>query len=436
LVRKRFRSKGESVRGNNKIKTKWLSEACFLHTTALKYLPMRVILFSGKGGVGKTTISASTAYRLSQLGYKTIVVSLDPAHSLGDAFDIPESEKIEAKGLPIKINDKLYIQEIDIQEEIDRYWGDVYRFLEFLFNTTGLDKVLSEELAILPGMEEVTSLLYVNKYYKEGEFDTLVLDLPPTGESLRFVSMPTVLKWYMKKVFNVERTIFRVARPVARRITDVPIPDDSYFQALENFYEKLKGVDEILIDPETTSVRVVANPEKMVIKESQRAFLYFNLFGVNVDAVIVNKVLPPQAETCDKFHKWVWTQKKYLEEMSALFSPVPIFSVPLLEDEVVGLERLSILANLIYGDADPYQVLFKGKPYEFVQEKDRYFVKLRAPFLTKEGLSVLKADGEITVRWRNFKSHIMLPRKLRNYDPASAKIEKGYLIIELLPEEK
>lgn len=397
---------------------------------------MRVILFSGKGGVGKTTISASTAYKLSQLGYKTIVVSLDPAHSLGDAFDIPESEKIKAKGLPIKIDDKLYIQEIDIHEEIDRYWGDVYRFLELLFNTTGLDKVVSEELAILPGMEEVTSLLYVNKYYKEGKFDALVLDLPPTGESLRFVSMPTVLKWYMKKVFNVERTIFRVARPVARRITDVPIPDDSYFQALENFYEKLKGADEILIDPETTSVRLVANPEKMVLKESQRAFLYFNLFGVNVDAVIVNKVLPPQVEGCDKFYKWVWTQKKYLEEMRALFSPVPIFSVPLLEDEVVGLERLSILANLIYGDADPYQVFFKEKPYEFVQEKDKYFVKLRAPFLTKEGLSVLKANGEITVRWGNFKSHIMLPRKLRNHDPASAKIEKGYLIIELLPEEK
>jgi len=396
---------------------------------------MRVTLFSGKGGVGKTTVSAATAYRLSQLGYKTIVVSLDPAHSLGDAFDIPESEKIRAKGLPIKINDKLYIQEIDIQEEIDRYWGDVYRFLELLFNTTGLDKVLSEELAILTGMEEVTSLLYVNKYYKEGEFDVLVLDLPPTGESLRFVSMPTVLKWYMKKVFNVERTIFRVARPVARRITDVPIPDDSYFQALENFYEKLKGVDEIIIDPEITSVRLVANPEKMVLKESQRAFLYFNLFGVNVDAVIINKVLPIEAEECNTFHKWVSMQRKYLEDIKALFSPVPIFTVPMLEDEVVGLEKLSVLANLIYGDKDPSHVFFKEKPYEFVQEKDKYFIKLRALFLTKEGLSVIKADGEITIRWRNFKSHIMLPRKLRNYDPVSAKIDGDYLIVELLPED-
>ncbi|GBC88278.1 Arsenical pump-driving ATPase [bacterium HR13] len=396
---------------------------------------MRIILFSGKGGVGKTTVSAATAYRLSQLGYRTIVVSLDPAHSLGDAFDIPESEKVKAKGLPIKINEKLYIQEIDIQEELDRYWGDVYRFLEILFNTTGLDQVVSEELAILPGMEEVTSLLYVNKYYREGEFDVLVLDLPPTGESLRFVSMPTVLKWYMKKVFNVERNILKVARPVVRRITDVPLPDESYFKALENFYEKLKGVDELLIDPDITSVRIVANPEKMVLKESQRAFMYFNLFGVNVDAVIINKVLSPELEGCEHLSRWVITQKKYLEEMSALFAPVPIFRVPLLEDEVVGLERLSILASMIYGDTDPSRVLFKEKPYEFVQEGNRYLVKLRAPFLTKEGLTVLKSNGEITVRWRNFKSHIMLPRKLRNYDPAGAKIDKGYLIIELVSEK-
>lgn len=392
---------------------------------------MRVILFSGKGGVGKTPVSASTAYRLSSLGYKTIVVSLDPAHSLADAFDIPEEERVRAKGLPIRVKDGLYIQEIDIQEEVDRYWGDVYRFLELLFNTTGLDEVVSEELAILPGMEEVTSLLYVNKYYREKQFDVLVLDLPPTGESLRFVSMPTVLKWYMKKIFHVERTILRVARPVARRLTDVPLPDDEYFKALENFYERLKGVDEILIDPEITSVRLVANPEKMVLKESQRAFMYFNLFGVNVDAVIVNKVLPPLVGECGHFSKWFLTQQKYLEDMQSLFYPVPLFKVPLLEDEVVGEERLKILSDLIYGDADPIRVFHKEKPYEFIEEDGRFVIKLKAPFLTKEGLTVLKSEGEIVVRWRNFKSHIMLPRKLRNYEPAGARIEGNYLKVFL-----
>ena len=392
---------------------------------------MRVLLFSGKGGVGKTTISAATAYRLSSLGYKTIVVSLDPAHSLGDAFDLPEEEKIKAKGLPIKVTDKLYVQEIDIQEEVDRYWGDVYRFLELLFNTTGLDQVVSEELAILPGMEEVTSLLYVNKYYREGEFDALVLDLPPTGESLRFVSMPTVLKWYMRKIFNVERNIMKIARPVARRLTDVPLPDEEYFKALENFYERLKGVDEVLIDSEITSVRIVANPEKMVLKESQRAFLYFNLFGVNVDAVIVNKVLPPSVENCEHFSRWLLTQKRHIEDISALFYPVPVFTVPLMEDEVVGQERLEILSHLIYGDTDPIRVFYKEKPYEFIEENGDYIIKLKAPFLTKEGLSVLKSEGEIIVRWKNFKSHVLLPRRLRDYEPKGAKIEDGYLKIFL-----
>lgn len=392
---------------------------------------MRVILFSGKGGVGKTTISAATAYRLSQLGYKTIVVSLDPAHSLGDAFDLTEEEKVRAKGLPIKISENLYVQEIDVQEEVDRYWGDVYRFLELLFNTTGLDQVVSEELAILPGMEEVTSLLYVNKYYREGEFDVLVLDLPPTGESLRFVSMPVVLKWYMRKIFNVERTILKVARPVARRLTDVPLPDDDYFKALENFYEKLKGVDELLVNPEITSIRLVANPEKMVLRESQRAFMYFNLFGVNVDAVVVNKVLPPSVEECEHFSRWVYTQKKYLEDMRALFFPVPVFTVPLLEEEVVGEEKLRLLSELIYRDEDPAKVFHRERPYEFIEENGGYTVKLRAPFLTKEGLSVLKSEGEIVVRWRNFKSHILLPRKLRDYEPTGARIEDGYLKIFL-----
>ncbi len=392
---------------------------------------MRIILFSGKGGVGKTTVSAATGYNLSQRGYKTIVVSLDPAHSLADAFDLSQEERLSAKGLPIKINENLYIQEIDIQEEIDRYWGDVYRFLEILFNTTGLDEVVAEELAILPGMEEVTSLLYVNKYYREKEFDVLILDLPPTGESLRFVSMPTVLKWYMKKIFKTERLVMKVARPVVSRVSDVPLPDESYFKALENFYEKLKGVDEILIDPSVTSVRLVSNPEKMVLKESQRAFMYFNLFGVNVDAVIVNKVIPHEAEDCTYLRKWMEIQERYVRDIEGFFSPVPVFKVPLLEEEVCGEEKLKLLSELIYGDRDPSEVFFKERAYEFIEENGSYRIKIRAPFADKKGLTLLKSEEEIIVRVGNFKSHIMLPRKLRNLEPKGAKIEKGYIYINL-----
>ncbi len=356
---------------------------------------MRIILFSGKGGVGKTTISAATGYRLAQLGKRVIIVSLDPAHSLADSFDIPEEQRIKAKGLPIKVLDNLEIQEIDIQEEIDRYWGEVYRFIELLFNTTGLHEILSEELAILPGMEEITSLLYVNKYYNEKKHDVLILDLPPTGESIRFVSMPIVMKWYMKKIFKTERLIMKVARPTVGRMTDVPLPDEEYFKALETFYERLKGVDEILINPEVTSIRIVSNPEKMVLKESQRAFLYFLLFGVNVDAVVVNKVIPEEIfekEDCTFFKNWLNIQKKYIKEIEDYFSPVPVFKVPLLQEEVVGLEKLEKLARLVYGEEDPSKVFHKEIPYKIEHKDGKYIIRIKAPGINKESVSLVKGE--------------------------------------------
>ncbi|WP_461830082.1 TRC40/GET3/ArsA family transport-energizing ATPase [Aquifex sp.] len=393
---------------------------------------MRIILFSGKGGVGKTTISAATGYRLAQLGKRVIIVSLDPAHSLADSFDIPEEERIKAKGLPIKVLDNLEIQEIDIQEEIDRYWGEVYRFIELLFNTTGLHEILSEELAILPGMEEITSLLYVNKYYNEGKHDVLILDLPPTGESIRFVSMPIVMKWYMKKIFKTERLIMKVARPTVGRMTDVPLPDEEYFKALETFYERLKGVDEILINPEITSIRIVSNPEKMVLKESQRAFLYFLLFGVNVDAVVVNKVIHEEIfekEDCSFFKNWLNIQKKYIKEIEDYFSPVPVFKVPLLQEEVVGLEKLEKLAKLVYGEEDPSKIFHKEIPYKIEHRDGRYIIRIKAPGIKKESVSLVKGEDEIVVRVGNFKSHIMLPRKLRNLEPEKAKVEGDEILI-------
>lgn len=393
---------------------------------------MRIILFSGKGGVGKTTISAATGYRLAELGKKVIVVSLDPAHSLADSFDIPEETRRKAKGLPIKVMDNLEIQEIDIQEEIDRYWGEVYRFIELLFSTTGLHEILSEELAILPGMEEITSLLYVNKYYKEGNYDVLILDLPPTGESIRFVSMPTVMKWYMKKIFKTERLIMKVARPTVGRMTDVPLPDDEYFKALETFYERLKGVDEILINPDITSIRIVSNPEKMVLKESQRAFLYFLLFGVNVDAVIVNKIIPQEIierENCQFFKNWLEIQKRYVKEIEDYFSPVPVFKVPLLEEEVVGLEKLEKIANIIYGENSPDEIFHKEIPYKIEQKDDSYVIRIKAPGIKKESVSLVKGEDEIIVRVGNFKTHIMLPRKLRNLEPDKAKVEGNEILI-------
>jgi len=392
----------------------------------------RIILFSGKGGVGKTTISAATALKTSLLGKKTIVISLDPAHSLADSFNIEEKERLKAKGLPIKINEKLYIQELDIQEELERWWGEVARFLELLFQTTGLSDLVAQELAVLPGMEEVTGLLYINHYYKKSDYEVIILDLPPTGETLRFISMPTILKWYMKKIFHVERLIMKVARPVAGRLTDVPLPDESYYKAIETFYENLKGVDELLLNPDITSIRLVTNPEKMVLRESVRAYTYFNMFGINTDAVIVNKIFPKEViESCPSLKGWLESQYKYLEEIESYFKPKPIFKVPHSRKELVGVEGLKWVAEKLYGNEDPSKVFHKEQPYIFEQTPEGYLLKVKLPFAEKEFLDLYKAGEELIIRLGNVKSHILLPKRLSDKEPVSAKWREGYLEILL-----
>jgi len=386
---------------------------------------MRIIFFSGKGGVGKTTVAAATGVKLARLGYRTIVISLDPAHSLSDSFGIGEEERLSFKGLPFHIDENLWIQEIDIQEDIERHWGDVYRFLELLFNTTGFEDIVAEELAVLPGMEEITSLLYINQYYKEGNFDVLILDMPPTGETLRFLSMPNIMKWYMKKIFNTEKLLMKIARPIAKRLTDVPLPDDSYFKAVENFYTKLEGVDKILFDPDISSVRIVLNPERMVLEESKRAFMYFNMFGINVDCIILNKIFETENLEISKI------QKKYIDEIKGTFSPIPIIPLPYFSEEIIGKDKLIYVAEILYKDKNPADIFFKEKVYSFIKEEGGYKVKLKLPFAPKEHINLLKSGDTIIVRYGNFKSYINLPRKLVNLKPTVAKRTGDYLIIKL-----
>ena len=296
---------------------------------------MRVIFFAGKGGVGKTSISAATGVRSAEMGKRTLVMSLDVAHSLADIFDLDQELLDRHQGRPFKITDNLYIQEMDIQEEIGRNWRRIHGYLSGLLNTSGLDEVLAEELAILPGMEEISLLLYINQYVRQRRFDVILLDCAPTGESLRFISIPTTLEWYMKKVFKMERTLVKVARPLAKRLYDVPLPDDGYFQAIEDLCDRLKGVDQVLCDPTVTTVRLVANPEKVVLKETQRAFMYFCLYKMCIDAVIMNRILPDQVRDV-YFTDWRKGQKYNLRKAEEYFHPVPILPVDLFGAEMVA----------------------------------------------------------------------------------------------------
>jgi len=387
---------------------------------------VRIILFAGKGGVGKTSVAAATGIKTSQMGQKTVVMSLDVAHSLADIFDLDRDLLDKNKGRPVEINSKLWIQELDIQEEIQRYWGDIHAYLASLFNTAGLDDVLAEELAILPGMEEISLLLYINKYVRESEFDVILLDCAPTGESLRFISIPTTLEWYKKKIFKVERKVARYLRPVAKHVTDVPLPDDNYFQAIEDLFDKLKGVDKILVDSSTTTVRLVTNPEKVVLKETQRAFMYFCLYKMSIDAIIMNRVFPGNVRD-EYFKGWVEGQQHRLDEARDYFNPVPIFPVNLFGGEIIGYRPLEELANKIYGPRNPLERFFKEEPYRFTKANNGYLLKLKLPFASKKDIELNKRYDELVVRIGGFKRHIPLPRQVALLDAVRAKLDEEYL---------
>lgn len=389
---------------------------------------MKIIFFAGKGGVGKTSVAAATGIKAAEMGHRTIIMSLDAAHSLSDIFDLGSDLIDQNRGLPIKVNKNLWFQELDIQEEIERNWGDIYKYISTLLYATGLDEIIAEEFAIFPGMEEISLLLYINRYVREKTYDVIILDCAPTGESIRFISFPTTLEWYMKKLFKMERSIARIVRPVAKRVYDVPLPDDDYFKAVEYLFNRLQGVDKILVDPNMTTVRLITNPEKIVLKETQRAFMYFCLFKMNIDGIIMNRILPENV-TDSYFSFWKKSQKQYLEKAKEYFSPIPIFSVPLFKEEVLGYERLRTLGDQIYEGKNPLERFFEGEPYKLIKEKGEYRLLIKLPFIEKKNIELNKFADELIVRLGGFKRHLLLPRQVAASKSVKAKLIDDHLCI-------
>src|SRR5215475_13853949 len=392
---------------------------------------VRILLFSGKGGVGKTSLSAATGVRLAELGYRTIVMSVDPAHSLADAFDL-ESGLFDAKTAePFRIADRLWIHEVNIQKEIKRHWREIWSYISALLHTSGLNEVEAEEMAIFPGMEELTALLYVNQWSKERRYDVIVLDCAPTGESLRFVSMPTTMKWYMQHVFPIQRGVLKAVRPIAKRVAPFELPSDSYFASIKDLFSRIDGIDQILEDPKITSVRLVTNAEKMVVRETQRAFVYFSLHGLTVDQVWVNRVLPEDVED-EFFREWRRTQQGFLKEIGTYFDPVPIRTVPLFRNEVLGLERIRALARQMFtAKEDPAAITRTERPYSFRKRNGIYEVRLQAPFTEKGDVGLFKKGEELVVQVGNVRRHVGLPSSMAGLSPARARLEDGMLVVEL-----
>jgi arsenite-transporting ATPase len=392
---------------------------------------MRILMFSGKGGVGKTSLASATGLRLAERGYRTLVMSVDPAHSLADSFNIGGDLFHKSTSDPLKITDRLEIQEVNIQREVKRHWQEISSYIISVLRTTGITGVEAEELAILPGMEELSAMMYVNTYDRTKQYDVVVLDCAPTAESLRFVSMPATLGWYMKHVFPMQRKLLKAFRPLANKVAPMELPPDTYFGNLLDLFQRIEGFDELLENPERTSVRLVTNPERMVLRETQRAYVYFSLHGLSVDRIFVNRVLPAGLE--DKyFAGWRESQTVILKEIEEYFDPVPVTKVPLFTQEVLGIDRLREVADVLYaaGD-DPAAVTRKERPYSFEKKDGKYCVRIELPFAAKGEVGLFKKGDELVVEIGTLRRHIGLPNTMVALVPGRAKLENRILTIEM-----
>jgi arsenite-transporting ATPase len=381
---------------------------------------MRVLLYTGKGGVGKTSVSAATALKCAELGYRTLVMSTDPAHSLADSFAMP------IKSEPTPLTENLWGLEIDPFREIEENWATVKDYLSTLFASQGVDDIVAEELSILPGMDELFSLLKIRQFYEKEAYDVIVVDCAPTGATLRLLHFPDMIGWYMRRLFHVQRKVVGTIRRFTDEIFSVPLPGDEVYDTVERLYKRVGDMKVVLADPKITSIRLVLNPEKMVIEETRRAYTYLNLFGFVCDAVIANKVLPEEV-TDEYFAEWKASQQRYLEEVEASFGALPIFKVRLYEREVVGIDALRQMANDIYGDRDPTERFADSKPMRIVKRGKDYWLELHLPFTEKGEVQLMRKGDELIIRVGTIKRHLVLPHILAKQEPKGAKLENGIL---------
>jgi arsenite-transporting ATPase len=366
---------------------------------------MRIILYSGKGGVGKTSLSAATAVRCAERGRRTLVVSTDAAHSLADALGV------KLGGRPTPVAPGLDGLEIDVNHELSAHWGVIQEWLTRFMTFQGVGEAVAEEMAILPGMEELFSLLKVKTLAEREAYDLTVIDCAPTGETIRMLSAPEVLAFYFKRIFPIQRTVLRSVRPVARRVTDLPLPSDDVLAAVKRVYDELVGLGPLLQDPRRSSIRIVLNPERMVINESQRLYTYLNLFGFPVDAVVANRVLPPEAAG-GYFDRWHAVQSGYLKEARRAFEPLPLLEARYFDREMVGVELLREFAREVFGELDPAAVLHRDRPIEVRKEGGGYAMYIRLPFAEKGDIKVFTEGDELVIQVDNQRRNLTLPRAL------------------------
>ncbi|HEY9851447.1 MAG TPA: TRC40/GET3/ArsA family transport-energizing ATPase [Leptolyngbyaceae cyanobacterium] len=387
---------------------------------------MRLILMTGKGGVGKTSVAAATGLRCAELGYKTLVLSTDPAHSLADSFDMELGHE------PRLVRSNLWGAELDALVELEQNWGAVKRYITQVLQARGLEGVQAEELAILPGMDEIFGLVRMKRHYDEGEYDVLIIDSAPTGTALRLLSLPEVSGWYMRRFYKPLQGISVALRPfvepIFKPIAGFSLPDKEVMDAPYEFYEQIEALEKVLTDNTQTSVRLVTNPEKMVIKESLRAHAYLSLYNVATDLVVANRIIPEEV-TDPFFQRWKENQQQYKQEIHDNFLPLPVKEVPLFSEEMCGLAALDRLKDLLYRDEDPTQVYYRETTVRVVQEQNQYILELYLPGIAKNQIQLSKTGDELNVRIGNHRRNLVLPQALAALQPSGAKMEDDYLRI-------
>lgn len=389
---------------------------------------MRFILYLGKGGVGKTTTAAATALRSAQLGYKTLVASTDIAHSLADSLDM------ELDARPVQVTDNLWAQEISAVADIHNYWDQLQEFSSNVIAGRGISKVVADELSAFPGMDEIVCLLHINKQAKEKNFDRIIIDAAPTGETIRLLTMPDTFSWYASHLSRFEKGAIRAIKPFAGKLLQGPA------QILDAIYALQKGTEElrdVLSDPELSSYRVVLTPEKMVMREAERALGYLGLFNYPVDMAVVNRVMA-EDQTQGEFYQTKYeTQQKYLGLINNTFAPLPIKYAPYYAEEVVGLDALSKMAKDTFGDDDPGEIFYSGKVQEIIEQEDgSYLLRIPIPFVESGDVKLRKRGDELFVTIGNFKREMILPAVLAKRKTGGGSLSDGVLEITFLAREE
>ncbi len=383
---------------------------------------MRVVLFTGKGGVGKTTIAASTALRAASAGRRTLVMSTDPAHSLGDSFEV------EIGSQPTFITDGLWGQQVDAQDRLEDNWREIQDYFIQLMNWAGTETIQAEELTVIPGLDEIFALIDVKTHVESGLYDMLVVDCAPTAETLRLLSLPEIMNWYIERIFPVERKVVRAVRPIVSRMTTLPIAGDRVFEAVERLHRNLDDVKTILTNEQMSSVRLVLNPEKMVIAEARRTYTYLGLFGYRVDAVVVNRILPEEVND-PFFGKWKDIQAEHLATVHESFDPVPILEARLFDRELVGVALLSEMAAEVYGDLDSTAVLYHDDPIRVRKQETGYVLSMRLPFVDRDAMDIHRRSDELFVRVGSYKRNLILPQTLKRMEVREANFAGDHLEI-------